>query len=208
MLYLLLLNESDTHTACAQLKEWEQNVITRDLALSINVSAKQFQQDDFAATVQSAIQRHAVNPTKLKLELTEGALVKNIDGIVETMNALRVLGIQFSMDDFGAGYSSLQYLKTLPLSQLKIDQSFVNGIVDKGSDYAIIKTIIAMADALSLNVIAEGVETEAQRAHLLSCGCYHYQGYLFGEPAPIEVFNEQLIKKYLPQIAIYPYETQ
>lgn len=179
-------------TACAQLKAWQQDELTRDLTLSINVSAKQFYQADFVAQVNAAVQHYRINPMRLKLELTESMLLDNIDSTIATMNALKELGIRFSLDDFGTGYSSLQYLKRLPLYQLKIDQSFVRDIAADSSDQAIVRTIIAMAHTLNLNVIAEGVESEEQRQLLLNAGCAHYQGYLFGKPAPIAQFEAVL----------------
>ena len=179
-------------TACAQIKEWHQNPLTRDLTLSINVSAKQFRQADFVEQVRTAIERHAIDPMQLKLELTESILVDNIEEIIVSMTALGEIGVQFSLDDFGTGYSSLQYLKRLPLFQLKIDQSFVRDIVTDSHDRSIVRTIIAMAQSLYLNVIAEGVETEEQRALLLSNGCKRYQGYLFSKPVPIEQFEAVL----------------
>ena len=148
--------------------------------LAVNVSARQFHQADFVAQVQAAVQRHGINPKLLKLELTEGMLLENIEDTIATMNALNEIGVQFSLDDFGTGYSSLQYLKRLPLDQLKIDQSFVRDIASDSNDKAIVRTIIAMAHSLNLDVIAEGVETEEQRQLLLNSGCTHYQGYLFG----------------------------
>lgn len=123
------------------------------------------------------------------MELTEGMLLDNVDNTIATMNALRHIGISFSLDDFGTGYSSLQYLKRLPLYQLKIDQSFVRDIADNISDQAIVRTIIAMAHTLGLNVIAEGVETEEQRQFLLNSACNTYQGYLFSKPVPIHEFE-------------------
>jgi diguanylate cyclase (GGDEF)-like protein len=181
-------------TACTQLKAWEQDALTRDLVLAVNVSAKQFRQADFVAQVQTAVQRHAINPTRLKLELTESMLLDNIEGTIATMNALSGIGIQFSLDDFGTGYSSLQYLKRLPLNQIKIDQSFVRDIVIDSSDKAIVSAIIAMTQSLMLSVIAEGVETDEQRQLLLESGCTHYQGYLFSKPLTIEKF-EALLKQ-------------
>jgi EAL domain-containing protein (putative c-di-GMP-specific phosphodiesterase class I) len=157
------------------------------------VSAKQFRQDNFATQVQKTIQQHAINPMLLKLELTESILLDRIDDTIKTMNALKELGIRFSLDDFGTGYSSLQYLKRLPLYQLKIDQSFVRDIAIDSSDQAIVRTIIAMAHTLNLNVIAEGVETDEQQGLLKDNGCMHYQGYLFGKPMPIDQF-ETLLK--------------
>ncbi len=179
-------------TACAQLKTWQQNPATRDLTLSVNVSAKQFHQADFVTQFKDVIKRHSINPLQLKIELTESLLLENIEDTIATMSALNKIGIQFSLDDFGTGYSSLQYLKRLPLMQLKIDQSFVRDIVADSSDRAIVRTIIAMAKSLELNVIAEGVETKEQRQLLLNKGCEHFQGYLFSKPVPISQFNELL----------------
>jgi EAL domain-containing protein (putative c-di-GMP-specific phosphodiesterase class I) len=179
-------------TACAQIKTWQQSELSNDFVLAVNVSAKQFRQADFVAQVQDAVRRHAIDPTLLKLELTESLLLENIEDTIETMRALKETGVQFSLDDFGTGYSSLQYLKRLPLNQLKIDQSFVRDIAVDSSDKAIVRTIIAMARGLNLEVIAEGVETEEQRQLLLEKGCAHFQGYLFSKPVPIEQLEEKL----------------
>ncbi len=191
---ILLIGHWVLETACAQLKAWQQETLTRDIVLAVNVSAKQFRQAAFVIQVQDAIQRHAINPMLLKLELTESLLLENIEDTIATMEALKEIGVQFSLDDFGTGYSSLQYLKRLPLDQLKIDRSFVRDLASDGSDRAIVRTIIAMAHSLNLNVIAEGVETEEQRQLLLNKGCIHYQGYLFSKPVPIEQF-EALLKQ-------------
>ncbi|KXS31415.1 MAG: Diguanylate cyclase/phosphodiesterase with PAS/PAC sensor(S) [Candidatus Gallionella acididurans] len=180
-------------TACAQLKTWQQLDFTRDLVLAVNVSAKQFRQSGFAAEVRDVVQRHGIKPSLLKLELTEGMLLENIEDAIATMSTLNEIGIQFSLDDFGTGFSSLQYLKRLPLDQLKIDQSFVRDIATDNSDKAIVRTIIAMAQSLGMAVIAEGVETEQQRQLLLENGCVHYQGYLFSKPVPLDEF-EALLK--------------
>ena len=179
-------------TACAQLAAWGQDALTRELALAINVSAKQFRRADFVTQVQSALQHYDVNPNLLKLELTESMLLDNIEDTIATMAALKEMGVQFSLDDFGTGYSSLQYLKRLPLDQIKIDQSFVRDITTDSSDQAIVRTIIAMAKSLGMNVIAEGVETKEQRQLLFSKGCTHYQGYLYSKPVPIEQFEALL----------------
>jgi len=181
-------------TACAQLKTWQQDALTSNLVMAVNVSAKQFRQADFVEQVKSVVQRYAIKPSLLKLEITESMLIDSIEDTIATMNALNEVDVQFSLDDFGTGYSSLQYLKRLPLDQLKIDQSFVRDIVVDNSDKAIVKTIIAMAHSLDIDVIAEGVETEAQRQLLLDEGCIHYQGYLFGKPTPIAQF-EALLKQ-------------
>jgi diguanylate cyclase (GGDEF)-like protein len=189
---ILPIGEWVIETACSQLKIWQQNAKTRDLTLSVNVSAKQFHQPDFVTQLKDAIKRHSINPSQLKLELTESFLLENIDDTIAIMSVLNKIGIQFSLDDFGTGYSCLQYLKRLPLVQLKIDQSFVRDIVIDNSDRAIVRTIIAMAKSLDLNVIAEGVETEEQLQLLLNKGCAHFQGYLFSQPIPILQLNELL----------------
>lgn len=179
-------------SACAQLKRWEQGELTRELTLSVNVSAKQFRQADFVEQVTMAVARHGINPMLLKLELTESALLDHIEDAIEVMNALKDIGIRFSLDDFGTGYSSLQYLRLLPLYQLKIDRSFVRDITRSSGDQAIVRTIIAMAHTLNLNVIAEGVETQMQQGILLDSGCMHYQGYLFSKPLPVDEFEALL----------------
>ncbi|MDP3878481.1 MAG: EAL domain-containing protein [Methylobacter sp.] len=176
-------------SACAQLKAWQACAATGHLVLAVNVSPRQFRQDDFVERVLEIVQRHGIDPTLLKLEITESLLLKNVEAVIATMNTLKALGVRFSLDDFGTGYSCLQYLKRLPLNQLKIDQSFVRDIATDNSDRAIVRTIIAMAKNLELNVIAEGVETEEQRELLVNEGCTHFQGYLFSKPVPIEQFE-------------------
>ena len=186
---ILAIGEWVVDEACAQLHRWAQGEKTCHLTLSVNVSAKQFHQADFVEKIKAAVSRHAVNPMLLKLELTESALLDHVEDTIQIMNALKEVGVRFSLDDFGTGYSSLQYLRLLPLYQLKIDRSFVRDIAAKGSDQAIVRTIIAMAHTLNLNVIAEGVETQAQQGILLDSGCVHYQGYLFGKPLPADMFE-------------------
>ncbi len=194
-------------TACAQLRAWQQDASTHDLVLVVNVSAKQFRQTDFVTQVQTLVQRHAINPRLLKLELTEHLLQENIEETIAVMNTLKEVGVQFSLDDFGTGYSSLQYLKLLPLSELKIDQSFIRDITVNSNDRAIVRTIIAMAQGMKLEVIAEGVETEQQLQLLLGLGCTSFQGYLFGRPVPIEQF-ERLLKppgvQWMPSATLGP----
>ena len=189
---ILSIGQWVLESACAQLKAWKQEEPTRGLVLAVNISAKEFLQADFVAHVQTTIQRYAIDPKLLKLELTESLLLENLKDTVLIMNALKDIGIQFSLDDFGTGYSSLQYLKQLPLGQIKIDQSFVRELTENSSDEAIVHTIIAMAKSLNLDVIAEGVETEEQLQLLLNKGCTYYQGYLFGKPVPIEQFDSLL----------------
>ena len=192
---IIAIGEWALHNACNQLQVWQANAHTRQLTLSVNVSAKQFHQPDFVEKVKMAIKRYDINPRLLKLELTESILLESIEETIASMHALNAIGIHFALDDFGTGYSSLQYLKRLPLYQLKIDKSFVRDIVTDVGDQAIVQTIIAMANNLQLNVIAEGVETQAQKQLLLDKGCQTFQGYLFGKPLPIQQFNDALIKK-------------
>ncbi len=198
---ILPVGEWVLNQACAQLARWAAHPNTQHLVLAVNVSAKQFRQSGFVHQVQTVVAQHQIDPAKLKLELTESMLLENIDDTIQTMQALRQIGVKISLDDFGTGYSSLQYLKHLPLDQIKIDQSFVRDLVNDPSDQAIVRTIIAMAQGLHLNVIAEGVETDAQRECLLAAGCHDYQGYLFGLPSSIEDFPAVLAHHpCLPQI--------
>ena len=179
---ILAIGEWVLHQACAKLRLWQDNPATRHFDMAVNISAKQFNQSDFQERAESIINYHGVVPNRLKFELTEGILLENTEATIACMNALRAFGVRFSMDDFGTGYCSLQYLKRLPISQLKIDQSFVRDLVVDRSDVAIVRTIIAMAAALHIDVIAEGVETAEQRLLLFDLGCANYQGYLFGKP--------------------------
>jgi EAL domain-containing protein (putative c-di-GMP-specific phosphodiesterase class I) len=179
-------------SACRQLARWACDSASIHLHLSINISARQFHQPDFVEQVKSALLRHGVNPERIMLELTETLLLKNVDKAIQTMKALKEFGVGFSIDDFGIGYSSLSYLKRLPLDEIKIDRSFVRDIADDPDDRAIVQAIISLAHGLGLQVVAEGVETEAQRDFLAARDCHSYQGYLFGRPAPLEDFSRRL----------------
>lgn len=176
-------------TACAQIKAWEGNALYSHLQIAVNVSARQFRQADFVDQLCRILTRTEINPDKLKLELTESLLLDDINDCIRKMNALREAGVFFSMDDFGTGHSSLAYLTQLPLDQLKIDRSFVHNINEKEADAVIVQTIIGMSKNLGMKVIAEGVETESQRAFLEHLDCPIYQGYLFSEPLPVEQFE-------------------
>lgn len=191
---ILSLGKWVLESACAQLAAWQKNIRTRHLSLSVNVSAKQFHQIDFVSQVENAVQRYAFNPGLLKLELTESMLLENIDSIIDAMSRLKKIGIQFSLDDFGTGYSSLQYLKRLPINQLKIDQSFIQDITFDEQDRSIVRTIIAMANSLNLEVIAEGVETKEQKQRLYNKGCHQFQGWLFAKPLPLDAFEKILLQ--------------
>jgi len=176
-------------SACHQLAAWASVPALAHLTVAVNVSALQFAQADFVEQVMAVVQGTGANPLRLKLELTESLLVGNISDIIEKMVYLKSQGVGFSLDDFGTGYSSLSYLHRLPLDQLKIDKSFVNDAATNPADAAIARTIIALAHSLRLGVIAEGVETEAQRDFLADSGCHAYQGYLLSRPLPVAGFE-------------------
>ncbi len=179
-------------TACRQLARWSLQAQTAHLQLAVNVSARQFRQPRFADEVRALLAQTGAPAERLKLELTESSLIEDAEGVIERMEALRALGIRFSLDDFGTGYSSLAYLKRLPLAQLKIDQSFVRDVMSDPNDATIARTILALGSNLGLAVIAEGVETEEQYDFLAAQGCRDYQGYLFGRPLPMEMFEAAL----------------
>ncbi|MBS1142495.1 MAG: diguanylate cyclase/phosphodiesterase with sensor(s) [Proteobacteria bacterium] len=177
--------------ACKQLVIWQGNPQMAHLTLAINVSALQFRNHDFVDDIARAIRESGAPASLLKLEITESLLLEDIDGTIERMQVLKnQLGIGLSLDDFGTGYSSLSYLKQLPLDQIKIDRSFVQDIHCNPNDAAIAEAVIALGRTFSLNVIAEGVETVAQRDALIDRGCLAFQGFLFGRPGPIDAFPE------------------
>jgi diguanylate cyclase (GGDEF)-like protein/PAS domain S-box-containing protein len=178
--------------ACAQLAHWEKDEHLGALVLSVNVSARQFQQSSFVEKVEQALARHRACASRLKLELTESMLLTDMHEVIEKMRALKAMGVQFSLDDFGTGYSSLRYLKQLPLSQLKIDQSFVRDITSDENDRSIVETIISISRSMQLEVIAEGVETEAQTHLLRRLGCTRFQGYLYSRPLPLDEFERHV----------------
>ena len=176
-------------TALRQQARWRLDPAMAHLSLAINVSARQFLQEDFVTQVLALLQRTGADPAHIKLELTESLLLDNVDSVIATMRALKAQGLGFSLDDFGTGYSSLSYLKRLPLDQIKIDQGFVRDVLLDPSDAAIARSIIALAGSLGLDVIAEGVETAAHHQFLLAHGCKAFQGYLFGRPMALEDFE-------------------
>ena len=179
-------------SACAQLARWQMNESTRHLKIAVNVSARQFHQPDFVASVKDTVRAAGVDPCRLELELTESAILSDMDETIRRMNELRALGIRFALDDFGTGYSSLSYLKRLPFDQLKIDQSFVRDMAEDESSEAIVLAILSLSHALGLEVVAEGVEMPEQRDFLRHHGCDCFQGYLFGKPLPMEAWGDFL----------------
>lgn len=175
--------------ACSRLASWQHQPGLQHLSLSVNVSAIQFSQRDYVQNVKNTLASSGAEPSRLKLELTESALARDIDGIVAKMKELRTLGVELSLDDFGTGFSSLSYLKRLPLQQIKIDQSFVRDLLEDPQDAAIVQTVVDLSRTLGFSVIAEGVETEGQRDALLERGCTQYQGYLFSRPLRDDAFE-------------------
>jgi EAL domain-containing protein (putative c-di-GMP-specific phosphodiesterase class I) len=183
---ILPLGQWVLETACRQLQQWATQAHAAHLTIAVNVSALQFHRESFVQDVLDTISRTGAPSKRLKLELTESLLANDIDDIIAKMLALKAQGVGFSLDDFGTGYSSLSYLKRLPLDQIKIDQSFVRDAAINTKDAALVRATVAMGHGLGMMVIAEGVETQAQRDFLESEGCYNYQGYLFGRPAPVQ----------------------
>jgi len=180
--------------ACAQLIRWRDDPLAKHLSLSVNVSPLQFVQPGFVEHLRSLVEPGQFDPGRLQLELTEGLVIRNLEEVIGRMHAVRALGVALSMDDFGTGQSSLGKLRRLPIQCLKIDKSFVEVLPGGPGEAAIANSIIMMASALGLDVIAEGVETEAQRASLESLGCVKYQGYLFGKPVPLDAFEAALAR--------------
>ena len=188
---ILPMGEWVLQTACEKIRQWQNDPVLGALVLSVNVSAKEFNEVDYVRRVQHCLGRTGANPQRLKIELTESALATNVEEVVQKMHAIKALGVSFSLDDFGTGFSSLSYLKRMPLDQLKIDQSFVRDVTHNDNDAAIVKAIIALGQGLSLSVIAEGVETQAQQDFLAQQGCFNYQGYFYGRPMTLEAFEQQ-----------------
>ncbi len=191
---ILPLGQWVLESACKQLVTWSMRPDMAHLSISINVSAAQLHQSSFVEHVLAVLESSGADPQKLKLELTESLLFTNVEESIVKMRELKKRGIRFSLDDFGTGYSSLSYLKRLPIDQLKIDQSFVHDLVMDTYDGAIVHSIVVLAKSLGLHVMAEGVETEAQRVCLAKHGCDTYQGFLFGTPLPVADF-ERLLRR-------------
>ncbi|MDP3796177.1 MAG: EAL domain-containing protein [Polaromonas sp.] len=186
---ILPLGQWVLEQACLQLAVWQKQPETAGLSIAVNVSVRQFRHPDFVDMVMAAIKHSGIQPHNLKLELTESLLADRMEIAIAKMGTLKALGVTLALDDFGMGYSSLSYLKRLPLDQLKIDKSFIADVFSDPNDAAICSAIISLAQSLGLDVIAEGVETEAQRSFLAGLGCGYYQGFLFCPPLPIAEFE-------------------
>jgi len=166
----------------------------------VNISARQLQHPDFVDQVRRALDASGADPSGLRLELTESSMMDAMEDAIAKMAALRRMGVRFSLDDFGTGHSSLAYLKRLPLDALKIDRSFIDGLPHDTNDTAIVRTIIALARSLELDLVAEGVESDEQFDFLLSLGCHTYQGYLIDHPIPIPEFNRRAASACYPRM--------
>jgi len=193
---ILALGDWVLEAACKQIAVWSARKGTAHLTMAVNISARQLLNPDFVENVLTTLHRIGANPRSLKLELTESMFVDDLENVIAKMTALKSHGLRFSLDDFGMGYSSLAYLRRLPLDQLKIDQEFVRDILMDPSSAAIAQSIISLSGAMGLSVIAEGVETEGQREFLAGLGCHSFQGFLFSAPVPLEAFEQ-----YLPGLA-------
>lgn len=191
---IIPIGEKVLMMAAQLIKEWEQAGFFKNLLkqISVNVSPRQFHQDNFETYIQMVLKVSGINPRHLMLELTESVVIDNLDRTVEKMKQLKQLGIRFSMDDFGTGYSSLSYLRHLPFDELKIDRSFVMDISNEGSGKAIAESIISISSNLAMEVVAEGVELEQEVEFLQAHGCQIYQGYLFAKPMSVTQFNQSV----------------
>jgi len=189
---------------CKQLKCWQDNGLPATFkGVAINISPYQFARDNFVETVKAVIDSTQVDPSLLDLEITEGMLVENISSVAEKMWRLKECQVRFSIDDFGTGYSSLRYLQHFPITQLKIDQSFVRDLSNDPQSHVIINTIVSMATHMNLSVLAEGVEYEAEKIILENIGCAKYQGYFFSKPVKGDVATQ-----YLSDDTVFPLPPQ
>jgi len=192
---ILPLGDWVLETACRQLATWADREETASLTIAVNISALQLRQPNFIKDVLATLERTGAKPHYLEFELTENMLVENIEEVIAKMSELKLHGIKFSLDDFGAAYSSLSYLQRLPLDRLKIDRAFVRDILTGAKGGAIAQAIVSLSHAMSLSVLAEGVETEEQREYLVGLGCHTYQGYLFSWPVPFGEFEMLLTRQ-------------
>jgi len=193
---ILPLSQWVLDTACAQIAQWTQ--AGTPLRVAVNISAQQFRQRDFPQSVQATLQRHQVAAQWLEIEITESVAMSHPQQAGEQLDALARLGCAMALDDFGTGYSSLAYLKMLPVNKLKIDKSFMDGIPGNGNDTAIARAIIALAKSLGLQLVAEGVETDAQLAFLRQFACETYQGWLFAKALPADELSRLLVSAASP----------
>ena len=179
--------------ACRQVRRWQhEHPNFRRLVMSVNVSAQEFQHPNLVQQVSETLRDTGLHPSSLKLEITESALLKDVEATLDTLHALHRLGVRIALDDFGTGYSSLNYLRRFPVDTLKIDRSFVQELGSSSSSLAIVRAVIALAHALEMDVTAEGFETSTQLARLRDAYCDHGQGYYFSKPLPVDQMNQLL----------------
>ncbi|MFI8127020.1 putative bifunctional diguanylate cyclase/phosphodiesterase [Acinetobacter sp. ABJ_C1_1] len=178
--------------ACKVLQDWSKKEETKDLTLSVNISADHFMQPLFEQTIIAMVEKYGITPSRLILEITENIALNNCASMIEKMNFLSRHGIQLSLDDFGTGYSSLSYLQKMPISQIKIDRSFVEAALDDKRSNKLVTGIIKIGLDLNLRVLVEGIETAEQFSAFKSNGCTEFQGFLWGCPMPLNDFIKQL----------------
>lgn len=179
---IIPLGEWIMREAAKQLKIWEDDPVKKEWRISVNVSYKQFEKEDFVSLTKTILDEYDIDSRRLRLELTESLLIKNTQEALNKIHELKALGVSLSIDDFGTGYSSLAYLKQLPIDELKIDQSFIRDLTNDENDVIIVETILSIGQKFGIEVIAEGVETQEQYEKLVLMGCEYFQGYLFGKP--------------------------
>ena len=189
---ILMIGNWVLRSACLQIQAWSSRPHLQDLRISVNISAKQFLDTHFISYLQSCITEFGINPDSLKLELTETAVIDNIEDVIRKFKIISAMGVRISLDDFGMGYSSLGYIKKLPISQIKIDLSFVHDMLTDSNDAAIIQMILAIGKTIHCNIVAEGVENIAQFEALKDFGCEYFQGYYFCKPVNADTFERQL----------------
>ena len=190
---IVAVGQAVLRTACRQLAVWVQDPRTQHLSIAVNVSMREFQQPGFTEQVLQTLAEFNADPRLLKLEVTESMLMQDAQGTIAVMHALAAEGVGWSLDDFGTGFSSLSYLKRLPVERLKIDQSFVQGVIGDPHDATIACALIDLAASFGLTVVAEGVETAEQHEFLRTNGCTCFQGYFHGRPMPIEQLQQRLL---------------
>jgi EAL domain-containing protein (putative c-di-GMP-specific phosphodiesterase class I) len=174
-------------TACEQLRDWQQRLpAARNLAMSVNISARQFAQADLSGLLAQILDHTRIEPSLLELEITESVVMDQSEASVDRLRGLRALGVRLVLDDFGTGYSSLAYLRRLPLDTIKVDRAFVSGLGDAPLDMPIVRTVVALAHGLGVDVVAEGIETPLQLAELRGLDCDRGQGFWFARPLPAD----------------------
>jgi EAL domain-containing protein (putative c-di-GMP-specific phosphodiesterase class I) len=194
---IIQLGEWALEEACRQMREWQEKYPQASpFFMSVNLSAKQFNHTLLMAQVDSVLRKTGLNPRQLKLEITEGAVMENIDTATEMLRHLRDLGVQLAIDDFGTGYSSLSYLHRFPIDTLKIDRSFVTRMAQNLENVEIVRTIVMLAQVLGMDVVAEGVETNEQLVILQKLGCENGQGYFFSKPVNADGAEKIIAETY------------